>query len=240
MEFPKINLHSHTVFSDGKNSIKQAVIKSLELGLNHLAITDHFSNSWKADIIPTLNSKEKIDDYLNKISECQNYLRINDKNMKLYKGIEIDIGSSFNFIKRLIQPLKFDLILFEYLETPEGIAFIKNFIEYWKKSLSFDKNFPLLGLAHFDPSNFIYGGLDRLIHFMKEYKIYFEFNSSYPQYYSRKNELFFKKVKDHEILVAIGSDAHSSKDLANIIEPLEIIKDYELEVNLKIFIDLLR
>ena len=182
MEFPKINLHSHTSFSDGNNSIKKIVFKSLKLGLKYIAITDHFTNSWKANLISSLNSEEKIDIYLSEITECQKYIKINNIELCIYKGIEIDAGSSANFIKRLICPEKFDIILFEYIDNPEGIAFVKSIIEYWKKSMSPNNTLPLLGLAHFDPSNFVFGGLDILIDFLKEAKIYFEFNSRYPEY----------------------------------------------------------
>ena len=49
-----------------------------------------------------------------------------------------------------------------------------------------------------------------------------------------------KKLKEYEIMVAIGSDAHSLRQLANITEPLERIKDYELERNLGMLIEHLR
>lgn len=232
MFFPKINLHTHTTFSDGKNSIKQMVINALKLGLNYLAITDHFSDSWKSEIIPTLDNADKIKDYLLEIEECQNFLKIGNTNLKLYKGIEIDIGSSINSITSLIQPNKFNIILFEYLETQDGITFIKDIIQDWKKR-NLVKNKPLIfGLAHFDPSHFIYEGLDKIIHFLDKYNIYVEFNSRYSEYYSRKNLLFFEKLKEQNIPVAIGSDAHNLKGLSDINDQLESIREYGLENNL--------
>ena len=236
MDFPKLNLHCHSIFSDGRNSIREIVMKSIKKGLDYLAITDHFSDSWKSDLIPTLNTTEKIQEYIAQISDYQKYLKKNNKKLKLYKGIEIDLGCSFNFIKQLIRPNDFDLILFEYLETPEGLAYIRSLIEYWKKSNSINNNLPLLGLAHFDPSNFIYQGLDQLILFLKKYNIYYEFNSSYYEYFSRRNELFFKKLKEQNISVAIGSDVHDSSGLDDIEEPFEMIKTYNLEKNLELLL----
>lgn len=236
MEFPRINLHTHTIFSDGKNNIKDIVNKALELGINYLAITDHFTNSWKSGIMTNLDSRDKIEDYLNEISECQKFLIDNNKSLRLFKGIEVDLSSSANYIKRLINPTKFDIIILEYLETPEGIAFVRNLIDQWKKSVSPPKDFPLIGLAHFDPSNFIYDSLNVLIQFLKDYNIFFEFNSRYPQYYSWRNEMFFKKLKEFNILVAIGSDSHSSRSLDNILDPQIMIKAYNLESNLERFI----
>jgi len=240
MKYPKTNLHTHTVFSDGKNSIKQLVTIALKLKLNYLAITDHFSDSWKSDIMPTLNTAEIIEDYLIKIENCQRYLKTNNKNLRLFKGIEIDMGSSEKVIKKLIRPEHFDIILFEYLETPEGMAYVRNIIEYWKRINPINNKLPILGLAHFDPSNFIYQGLDSLISFLKEFKIYYEFNSSYFEYFSRKNELFFMKLKEHNIYVAIGSDAHNSNGLDFIEEPLKMIEIYNLENNFKLFLERLK
>lgn len=239
MEFPKLNLHIHSNYSDGKNSIKQIVKKSIQHKLNYIAITDHFTNSWKAKIIPNLDSKDKINDYLIEIEEYQRYIKRKNVNLKLFKGIEIDISSSETYILNLLNPYEFDIILFEYLENPEGIAFIKNLLTAWKKRYTKYKVSPILGLAHFDPSFFMYDSFDLLILFLKEYNIYFEFNSSYSQYYSSKFLDFFNKLKENNILVAIGCDSHNLLNLNDIKEPINMIRNYELEENLKNLIKLL-
>jgi predicted metal-dependent phosphoesterase TrpH len=59
MKVPKFNLHIHSIYSDGKNTIKKIVEKSLKLELEYIAITDHFTDSWKARVINTLDSKKK-------------------------------------------------------------------------------------------------------------------------------------------------------------------------------------
>ncbi len=48
MSLPKLNLHIHTTYSDGKNTINQIVKTAIKLGLDYICITDHFSNSWKS------------------------------------------------------------------------------------------------------------------------------------------------------------------------------------------------
>ena len=58
MNFPKINLHIHSTFSDGRNTIKQIIKRAIQLNLSYICITDHFTNSWKAGVIPTLNNEE--------------------------------------------------------------------------------------------------------------------------------------------------------------------------------------
>ncbi|MFX1572039.1 MAG: PHP domain-containing protein [Promethearchaeota archaeon] len=235
MIFPRLNLHIHSTFSDGKNSIEQIVKRSLKLKLEYIAITDHFTNSWKA-WVSTLKNNQKISEYLDKISICQNYLIQNNKKLSLFRGIEIDLSSSDTFIKKYIEPEKYDIIIFEYLQNLEAIAFLRNTIKFWKRSLN-QLDLPILGLAHFDPSYFIHGNLDVLINFLKKNDVYFEFNSSYSSYYSLQNKIFFEKLKENSIPVAIGCDTHNINNLDNIEEPIEMISYYNLENNFRILIN---
>jgi len=232
MELPKLNLHIHSKFSDGKNSISQIVLTALDKGLDYICITDHFTNSWKADIIPNLNSLDKIEMYLEEIDQFQQYLLDEKRQMALFKGIEIDLGSTEKFILNSISPSKFDIILFEYLENIEGISFIKKIINYWKRNTKNSKDFPLIGLAHFDPSFFIINGLNILIDFLTQSRIFFEFNTSYPQFYSQKYRSFFDRLKERNILVSVGCDSHHISTLKDIEEAYDRIKFYELEDNL--------
>jgi DNA polymerase (family 10) len=238
MPYPKLNLHIHSNYSDGRQSIKQIVEKAIELVLEYIAITDHFTNSWKA-WVSTLNNDETIANYIKEISILQEYLETRNESLMLLKGIELDLASSEQFIKNHIKAERFDLLLFEYLEGPESIAFIKNLIHHWKTQISDLSKFPILGLAHFDPSNFILGDLNTLMKFLKEYNIYFEFNSNYPLFYSTKYERFFEKLKEFKIPVAVGCDSHKLKTLDDFEEPLEMIKYYSLESNFRILIQTL-
>ncbi|MFX1501668.1 MAG: PHP domain-containing protein [Promethearchaeota archaeon] len=238
MQFPKLNLHIHSNYSDGKQTIKQIVGKSIKIKLDYIAITDHFTNSWKS-WVSRLNNKETITEYLEKISICQKYLTSNNKFLTLLKGIEIDLSSTEQFIKMYLKADNFDLILFEYLQTYETIAFVKNIIHHWKKQLTDKNKFPVLGLAHFDPSYFMLGNLDILMRFLKKYEIYFEFNPSYSSFYSPRYKRFFDKLREYEIPVAIGCDSHNLNTLNNIEEPLEMIKYYNLERNFELLINVL-
>jgi len=231
IELPKLNLHIHSIYSDGRNTIEQIVKKALKTDLDYICITDHLTNSWKADLIPNLNNLDKIKRYLEEISQFKEFLKKENKNLTLFKGVEIDISSSEKYIINNISPNKFDLILFEYLESFEGIAFVKRILEYWKKENY--EEFPLIGLAHFDPSFFIIRGLDTLIEFLKQYDIIVEFNSSYPQFYSRKHEIFYNKLKDSGIKVSIGCDSHHISSLRDIESPYKMIEFFNLEENLK-------
>ncbi|MHA1240795.1 MAG: PHP domain-containing protein [Promethearchaeota archaeon] len=232
MELPKLNLHIHSKYSDGRNTIPQIVSAALDKGLDYICITDHFTNSWKADIIPNLNSLAKIEMYLDEIDQFQKYLLEEERQMALFKGIEIDLSSTEKFIVNNILPTRFDILLFEYLESIEGIFFIKKIINYWKGKTKNSKDFPLIGLAHFDPSFFAINGMTILIDFLTENSIFFEFNTSYPQFYSQKYRSFFDMLKERNVLVSIGCDSHHISTLKDIEEAYDRIKFYELESNL--------
>ncbi|NHJ20850.1 MAG: PHP domain-containing protein [Candidatus Lokiarchaeota archaeon] len=234
IDYPKLNLHTHSTYSDGRNSIKQIVKAALKTDLEYICITDHFTDSWKADHIPNLNNLDKIMRYLDEITYYQELISKENKNLTLLKGIEIDLGSSENFILNNIIPNRFDLILFEYLESLEGIAFLKKIFTYWEEKYPI---FPIVGLAHFDPSFFIIRGLDTLVDFLKQYDVIIEFNSSYPQFYSPKQEIFFKKLKEYNIKVSIGCDSHHISSLRDIESAYRMIEFYNLEENLNNLVD---
>lgn len=240
ISYPNINLHIHSTYSDGNYSIREIVDKSIKLGLDYICITDHFTNSWKANVIPNLDNREKIEQYLSEISEIQQELTDNHQNLMLLKGIEVDITSSYDYITKMLSPEDFDIILFEYLQTAEAIGFIKNILLNWEQNLDKIKEKCLLGLAHFDPSYFEYNSLDVLMTFLKDYNIFFEFNSNYPQFYSQRYKNFFYKLKTNQIMVSIGCDSHDLSSLANFYEPIDMIQFYELEANFAKFIELLK
>ena len=232
MKIPNINLHIHSTYSDGKFSIEKIVKKAISEDLEYIAITDHFTNSWKADIIPTLNTNSKIKNYLSEISRCQSFLKKRNEKLQIYTGIEIDLGCSKEHILKLINIEDYDIVLFEYLETLESIAFINSLLGMWRKLKTLNKPFPLLGLAHFDPSNFLHQGLQVVINFLIENEFFLELNSHYSQYYSRKNSLFYEKLRDAGIMVSIGSDSHGLDRITDISGPLKAIEDYSLQNNL--------
>ena len=233
MDLFKINLHVHSNFSDGTNTIEQIVIKGIELGITYLSITDHLSNSWKSNVIPTLDSSAKIDNYLSEITRINHYLKNIDAKLRVLKGIEIDIGSDMEYIIKLINPNKFDLILFEYIENYEGLAFVSNIINYWRSSSTSKHKITLFGVAHLNPIHFYYGKFNRLIDFFTTYRLIYEFNASYPDSYSPKYKELFQRLKDHQIYFSIGSDSHNIESLSDIESPLRMIDYYDLQKNYK-------
>ncbi|MBD3194848.1 MAG: PHP domain-containing protein [Candidatus Lokiarchaeota archaeon] len=237
-ELPKINLHIHSDYSDGKNSLKKIVKSAIKFNFDFITITDHLSNSWKSNIIQTLDTHQKIKRYLGEISFLNQSLIETKKGLRVLKGVEIDLSSSFDYITELVKPNEFDIILFEYLENPESIEFVDRILRYWKNESLISGKFPILGLAHFDPSTFIHYGYDSLLKFMQANQIYYELNSRYSEFYSsRYKESLFDKIRDNGILVGIGTDSHKNDSLDNIQSIIEVISYYNLKENLRNLIE---
>ena len=83
MQIPKLNLHIHSNYSDGKQTITQIVEKSIKLKLDYIAITDHLTNSWKK-WVSKLNNDLTITAYLEEIKNCQAYIINNNIKLILY------------------------------------------------------------------------------------------------------------------------------------------------------------
>ncbi len=230
------NFHIHSNFSDGKNSIAEITRAALELRMNFIAITDHFSNSWKAKVIRTIYSIDSLCNYVDALNRCQEYLIKIDSKLVLLKGLEVDLYSSDDFIERNIEPKYFNIILFEYLESIEGISFLEKLLDSWRYERNL-KQLPLIGLAHFDPSVFFRDDLNILVEFLSNYNIFYEFNESYPAFFSKKYEDFFAKIRKENIPISIGCDSHDINTLYNVKIAENAIQNYALSHNYDNFIE---
>lgn len=233
MVLPKINLHIHSNYSDGAPSIAEIVAKAVDLEFDYIAITDHFSNTWKANIINTLENPAKISKYLFEIYLRQEALKKEKSQLKVLRGIEIDVRSSMNFIWKNIDSNHYQIILLEHFDQILDIKLISKLYRHWKQMLNSDSKFPIIGLAHFRPDYPFTKYMDFLLHFLEDFDIFFEFNSSYSQFYSSEYKGFFDEIKARKIPVGIGSDAHSAAYIRDIEDPLEKIINYGLEENFK-------
>lgn len=78
-------IHSHTTYSDGINSIREMVERSISLGYSYLGLTDHSKAAFYADGL----SIEKVQQQWKEIDEIQS----DYDNFRIFKGIESDILS---------------------------------------------------------------------------------------------------------------------------------------------------
>jgi DNA polymerase (family X) len=77
------DLHSHTIATDGRNTIEEMALKAKKLGLKYLAVTDHSQNLKVAGGLDVKRLKKHI--------EAIDEINAKIKGIKILKGIEVDI-----------------------------------------------------------------------------------------------------------------------------------------------------
>jgi len=104
-----INLHTHTLCSDGDFTAEQLVEAAELRGVTHLAITDHFETA-KVHCLRT----EQFDDYLEDIREAAR----RHPGVKVLAGVEIDTDPARCDLEALPVDLlnRLDIVQFEYVD----------------------------------------------------------------------------------------------------------------------------
>lgn len=116
------DLHTHTVFSDGKNTPEEMVLAAIEKGLDTIGISDHSHTPF--DSSPCMK-KEKLDEYFAELS------RLKDKykgKIEVLCGIEQDYYSDMpapDFCDYVIGSVHYLLINGEYVCVDDTAEVIK-------------------------------------------------------------------------------------------------------------------
>lgn len=151
------NLHTHSTYSDGKNTPQEIIEKAIELNFISIGFSEHAECGYEIDCKELMKSEQI--NYSNLLSSY------NDKypQIEIYKGLELDslnpthegvvdytIGS-VHFLKfnNDIYPIDYDLEhLKELVELCGGEK--KFLIKYYEDLLSFAKNVNFDIMGHFD------------------------------------------------------------------------------------------
>ncbi len=97
------DLHLHTDWSDGRDSIEEMVLAARQIGYEYLAITDHSERSWASRKLSTTDvarQREQIDE-----------VRARVGNIHILHGVEVDImqDGSLDFGDALLE--QFDIVI---------------------------------------------------------------------------------------------------------------------------------
>ena len=202
------DLHIHTTYSDGNPSIKDAIQAARAKNLTYLAITDHFTTTWKKFIIKTI-SFNNFEHYIAEIKKERELAGFN-----CLIGIEIDIGSNWNNIIQI--PFnQFEILLFEYVDSIITLEKLGSLIQELEIK-------PITALAH--NSYFKMANLEKFASLLVDNNIYFELNS---RYITQKDESLIQKIKilkDYGVKFTLGSDAHSLRRIGDITASLSILE----------------
>lgn len=125
------NLHTHSLFSDGKGTIKQMAEEALKQGLTVLGLSDHSPVPLESD----WNMPEsEFTNYLSTLEAVQQQFPA----LQILKGIEIDfLEGEKSLSPQILAPLDYTIGSLHYLRTEEGFKLIdyspENFKELFSK-----------------------------------------------------------------------------------------------------------
>ncbi|UCF07710.1 MAG: PHP domain-containing protein [Thermoplasmata archaeon] len=223
-----INLHNHTIYSDGRYQPQDIIKAGIDAGLTHIAITDHYMTR-KVESI----SVNKLMKYRHEISALsQEY----HDNIKVLCGVEIDACKQrTDFSKVHYDDLNsLDFVLFEYVQNE-----IWNGMPLWEMLRIREKIAIPVGLAHNDIGrNFSHSKYDELIGVLESNNIFIELcpslrHSKLNKHYYYFAEGFFSLLRDSQVLISIGTDTHKNlKNVGDIADALDFIAQFGLEDNL--------
>jgi histidinol phosphatase-like PHP family hydrolase len=220
MQVPRINLHTHTLYSDGDFTVEEVVRSAYEGGLTHVAITDHFET---CKIINPLHRMD-FENYMRNIEQVRQKFQ---GKIEVLAGVEIDTNPErcdlyelpFELLDRL------DVVLFEYAEDPLQGGIPLNEL----RSLTRDLNVPF-GLCHWDMDRlFPHREPEWLAEKIAELGAFVEVSTS--QHYARQGRYLYEhserfyRAFDKKVKVSIGTDMHHSlAEVSNIARGLRFLR----------------
>jgi len=215
-----MNLHTHTIWSDGSFLPEDVVRRAFSGGLKHIAITDHFEtrkieNPLRADRFPR---------YLRNIHAVR---MMYEGRINVLAGVEIDTNPNRCDLKNLPFDLinQLDIVLFEYVNDPvNGGIDLDQLVEVRSKI-----DLPC-GLCHWDVDR-IFKDLDPgiLADKLRDLEVFVEVSTS--QFYSRGGKQLYEhgerfyRAFDGKVKLSIGTDSHRRIDeVVNISKGQEFVK----------------
>ncbi len=224
MQAPRINLHTHTLYSDGDFTVEEVVRSAYQSGLTHVAITDHFET---CKIVNPLKRMD-FETYLRDIRQVRE--RFSGK-VEVLVGVEIDTNPERCDLYELPWDLlnELDLVLFEYVEDPLQGGISLNEL----RSLTRGLRVPF-GLCHWDMDRiFPRRDPEWLADKLREMRGFVEVSTS--QHYARDGRFLFESSErfyrafDKKVKLSIGTDMHHSLvEVGNISRGLRFVRNIGL------------
>jgi DNA polymerase (family 10) len=235
----KGDLHVHTNWSDGKNSIEEMAEAALLLGYEYIAVADH---SPAVGIAGGLN-EEKIATRQTEIERTNKRLEAEGVNFRVLSAAEVDIKSDFSmdFSDEILRD--FDVVV-----GAVHTKFSQDRTTMTKRIVTAMENPNVDIIAH--PTGRLLGkrdpyevDMEQLMAVAKDTGTILELNS-FPTRLDL-NDIHCKMAKDYGVLIAISTDAHDATQMGAVIkygvatarrgwlEPKDVVNTRELEEVLK-------
>ncbi len=223
---PMINLHTHTVYSDGSFLPDDIVRRAYQGGLSHIAITDHFETAK----VPSPLKIEHFERYLNNLNALKEMYK---GKIEVLAGVEIDTNPTRCALESLPIDLvnKLDVVLFEYAsDSINGGRQLEGLADFRKQLTK-----PICGLCHWDMDRiFPYRDTNELANTLNVMDMFVEISTS--PFYMREGlpyflhaERFYRSFRG-KVKVSIGTDTHRRLDeVVNLQVGQDFIKRLGLE-----------
>jgi DNA polymerase (family 10) len=199
----KGDLHVHTTWSDGGNSIEEMLKAAQEMGYKYLAICDHSQSLKVAGGL----SEDKLSEQIEKIKE----LNSKYKDFDILAGSEVDIKAdgSLDYPDELLK--KLDIVvaaIHTRFKMPRD--------EMTRRIIKAIQNPYVNILAH--PTGILLGvrdayeiDLDEILRVAKRNNVALEINA-FPERLDL-NDINCKRAKDYGVLISINTDSHITNQL---------------------------
>ncbi|MGC8692742.1 MAG: PHP domain-containing protein [Thermoplasmata archaeon] len=229
-----INLHNHSLWSDGSYSIAEIVDYGIRNKLKYLGISDHYLTS-KVNSINN-GSLQKYIAEINKLKES------NRADISLYAGVEIDFTPRTDFKNLDFELLsQLDYVLFEHVQNES-----EGGLPLWQLPELVDKIGVFTGLAHNNLiKNFPKAEMQTILSMLESKNVFIELNTStnymkYGRYYFDLSAEWFENIRNYRIPISIGCDMHENlQDMLNFNIALDFINSNGLDRNMKLLIETL-
>lgn len=204
------DLHNHTVYSDGDNTIAEIIGRASEAGLSQVGISDHFE---------VVNDIEK---YINEIVSC----REGCQEIDILVGLEIRVQTLLELTAGQIQWVgrKLNYILIENVEYSYKVDEVLDRLQPILNSMNCK-----IGWAHLDLEK-LGDAREQVLDFTADHKMFIDFNIEAAFYQNVLQE--FEAIEDvllKGIEIIVGSDTHGFEDewLGSIRTAHQFIRDYK-------------
>ncbi|MBN1761892.1 MAG: DNA polymerase/3'-5' exonuclease PolX [Methanomicrobia archaeon] len=235
----KGDLHVHTNWSDGRDSVEEMANAAVALGYVYIAVADH---SPAVGVAGGLN-EEKIPKRLDEIEKVNTRFEEAGVRFRVLNAVEVDIKSDFS--------LDFSDVILEALDVVVGAVhskFSQDRPTMTKRIVTAMENPNVDIIAH--PTGRLLGkrdpyevDMEQLMTAAKDTGTMLELNS-FPTRLDL-NDLHCKMAKDYGVLVAISTDAHATTQMRDVrrygvatarrgwLEPTDVLTTRGLEELLK-------
>ncbi len=200
-----MDLHVHTIYSDGSSEPRAVIDKAVALGIRHLGITDHYGGLERYSIV----SIARLDEYMAELTRLK---QLYQARIDVLVGLETAVLDDLPFS----QLNKLDYVVFEDIEMNPRLGY---FVSQVRPNLRIP-----VGMAH--PQILL---LEKSIDILEKEGIFIELNTHYSDRY-RGNwaRTVWNKLASKDIRISVASDAHDVRRVGDIGDAIRFIGENDL------------